>query len=156
MIIAHRTMPAPAASWNRMLSVVGCTDWSCWMRIHWKASRGFCCAMHSCTFRWSSLLIHRFWQSLEPRTHHHFHDHLICLPFLLPHHPQAHFSPVFFFFFSENVYISSEQASLCMRAHPARHTKISFQVEGSPVYSAPRERQSNPIVTGQGRRMNLT
>lgn len=56
MIIAHRTMPAPAASWNRMLSVVGCTDWSCWMRIHWKASRGFCCAMHSCTFRWSSLL----------------------------------------------------------------------------------------------------
>lgn len=157
MIIAHRTMPAPAASWNRMLPVVGCTDWSCWMRIHWKASRGFCCAMHSCTFRWSSLLNTQV--LAEPGTSY-------SPPLPRPPHLPPLSSPssssgtflscFFFFFFAENVYISSEQASLCMRAHPARHTKISFQVEGSPVYSAPRERQSNPIVTGQGRRMNLT
>lgn len=42
-----------------------------------------------------------------------------------------------------------------MRAHPARHTKISIQVEGSPVYSAPQERQSKPIVTDQRRRAHF-
>lgn len=42
-----------------------------------------------------------------------------------------------------------------MGAHPARHTNISIEVEGSPVYREPQERQSKPIVTDQRRRTHF-
>lgn len=81
-----------------------------------------------------------------------------CFPPLPPPttslHILRHISPPHDFL-SLLVYVSSEQPSSCMRAHPAHHTKISIQVGGSPACSAPQERQSQSIDRSKGRGTHL-
>ena len=107
----------------------------------------FCvCETYGCSPAFPHLL--RCWQSLDSTTTP------ITPP---PTTPRHNFPPLVFFFFCRGglVCISSEQASSCMRAHPARRTNIGIQVEESPVYGEPQERQSKPIVTDQRRNSSL-